>query len=249
VVAEIPVGSQPSGLDLTPDGKKLYVANTGGDNVSVVDTVTRTELRRVAIPSGFMSDRPVSVAIGNAGKAIVTTTFAGSGYGGEVYALDLTTDATTPITSSTEATYVEASGDRSRITEIVGDDSGGTVCIYTATTSNWTCNNTSGFLRSVSVNGDGTKSLIDARVVNSIGAVIGTISGNPSFGVAINAAGTKGYWVQNSTVDVLNTTNYTVSGSTPLPDAVGSATGRADLTNDGTKLVVITGTGLSIVAG
>src|SRR5437899_6174581 len=33
----IQVGSLPAGLDLSPDGATLYVANSGGNNFSVVD--------------------------------------------------------------------------------------------------------------------------------------------------------------------------------------------------------------------
>lgn len=41
VAARIPVGHAPKGLALSPDGKRLYVANRMGDNISVVDTATR----------------------------------------------------------------------------------------------------------------------------------------------------------------------------------------------------------------
>jgi YVTN family beta-propeller protein len=41
VAARIPVGKGPKGLALTPDGKRLYVANRTGDTISVIDTATR----------------------------------------------------------------------------------------------------------------------------------------------------------------------------------------------------------------
>jgi len=40
VSARIPVGRNPHGLALSPDGKKLYVANRLDDNLSVIDTKT-----------------------------------------------------------------------------------------------------------------------------------------------------------------------------------------------------------------
>ena len=41
VVARIPVGSAPKGLALSPDGKRLYVANRTDDSISVIDTAAR----------------------------------------------------------------------------------------------------------------------------------------------------------------------------------------------------------------
>ncbi|HTW31395.1 MAG TPA: beta-propeller fold lactonase family protein, partial [Candidatus Sulfotelmatobacter sp.] len=40
VTARIPVGRNPRGTLLSPDGKRLYVANRLDDNISVIDTVT-----------------------------------------------------------------------------------------------------------------------------------------------------------------------------------------------------------------
>jgi YVTN family beta-propeller protein len=41
VMARIPVGLAPKGLVLSPDGKRLYVANMTADTIAMVDTVTR----------------------------------------------------------------------------------------------------------------------------------------------------------------------------------------------------------------
>jgi YVTN family beta-propeller protein len=41
VATRIPVGSAPKGLALSPDGKRLYVANRTDDTISVVDTAAR----------------------------------------------------------------------------------------------------------------------------------------------------------------------------------------------------------------
>ncbi|MGO9898067.1 MAG: beta-propeller fold lactonase family protein [Bryobacteraceae bacterium] len=56
VSARIPVGRAPKGLALSPDGKRLYVANRTDDTISVIDTaahrVTRTiGLGRAAAPT------------------------------------------------------------------------------------------------------------------------------------------------------------------------------------------------------
>jgi YVTN family beta-propeller protein len=47
VAARIPVGSNPKGLALSPDGTWLYVANHLDDTVSVIDTATRKVARTI----------------------------------------------------------------------------------------------------------------------------------------------------------------------------------------------------------
>src|SRR5262245_48874610 len=91
----IQVGSQPVGLDITPNGSLLYVANSGGNNISVVDLIRRVELRKVAVPSGFSNDTPYSIAIASNGLALFSTTFAGSGFGARMMQLDVATDQVT----------------------------------------------------------------------------------------------------------------------------------------------------------
>jgi YVTN family beta-propeller protein len=66
LLAPIPVGSKPAGLDLTPDGALLYVTNQGSLDVSVVDVATRTELRRIGTQYA-----PTDIAIGAHGIAVL----------------------------------------------------------------------------------------------------------------------------------------------------------------------------------
>src|SRR5215218_7496635 len=42
VTATIPVGSNPTGVAITPDGTRVYVTNLNSNNVSVIDTATNT---------------------------------------------------------------------------------------------------------------------------------------------------------------------------------------------------------------
>jgi YVTN family beta-propeller protein len=46
----ISVGSGPQGLDLTPDGSRLYVLNQSSNSVSIVDTLTRAVVATVSTP-------------------------------------------------------------------------------------------------------------------------------------------------------------------------------------------------------
>ena len=63
VDGRIPVGRAPKGLALSPDGKRLYVANRMDDSISVVDTAARrvtstislAPQRTTSLPSGAAS--------------------------------------------------------------------------------------------------------------------------------------------------------------------------------------------------
>src|ERR1700730_16017656 len=45
----IPVGKEPFGVAVTPDGKHAYVANRGSNNVSVIDTATNKVVATVVV--------------------------------------------------------------------------------------------------------------------------------------------------------------------------------------------------------
>jgi YVTN family beta-propeller protein len=49
VVARIPVGHNPRGIALSPDGRKLYVATRMDDAIAVIDTATRTVVNTIAM--------------------------------------------------------------------------------------------------------------------------------------------------------------------------------------------------------
>src|SRR5579863_5096286 len=49
VVARIPVGHNPRGVTLSPDGKRLFVANRLDDTVSVIDTESDTVISTIAL--------------------------------------------------------------------------------------------------------------------------------------------------------------------------------------------------------
>jgi len=49
VVATVPVGQRPWNMALTPDGRKLYVANGRSNSVSVIDTESNTKVRDVPV--------------------------------------------------------------------------------------------------------------------------------------------------------------------------------------------------------
>jgi YVTN family beta-propeller protein len=244
------VGSMPQGIDITPDGSTLYVANSGAHNVSVVDVATRHELRRITIPSGFANDRPFSIAIANNGKALLTTTFDGSGFGGQVYQITLATDEValrTDIGSVTEDTRLASSLDHSTIGMIVGDVSSGAYNEYSADTDHF--GNGGGlftFIDYLAMDGDGSVMLIDpgTYVISPDLELQGTIGGGGG-AVALQPDGLIGYRVRGSGIDVMDVNRFLTVRSIPLADPVAPRDEMA-VTPDGSELVALTENGFTI---
>jgi DNA-binding beta-propeller fold protein YncE len=250
--APIFVGSQPMGLDLTPAGDRLYVALRGSAFVSVVDVAARTELRRFPIPSGFSADRPYSIAVLANGKALLTTTFFGSGFGASMLQIDLATDAVTARTdfwfggTTTEFTSLRSSGDHQSAVITAGDISSGPVFRYDAPTDTFSEEvDTSGFTSAISTNANGTVSLLSGGLVFDRDMhLLGTVSGCGSNGVAVNAAGTVGYGLTQSGVQVCDLARFQI---TKFFSVSSSAVGRMAISPDGRYLVGIAGDGVVLV--
>jgi serine/threonine-protein kinase len=101
----ITVGPQPSGLAVSPDGRLLYVADSGSDDVMVIDTTTLAAVATVPVgraPAAVVADaRRAWVAGGNqitvvdaASRAVVASVGMGGGAvalspdGGHLYVAD-----------------------------------------------------------------------------------------------------------------------------------------------------------------
>ena len=48
-MTSVVVGTRPSGVDVTPDGSKVYVANFASNTVSVIATATNTVIATVTV--------------------------------------------------------------------------------------------------------------------------------------------------------------------------------------------------------
>jgi YVTN family beta-propeller protein len=49
VIATIPAGKRPWNMAITPDGKKLYVANGRSNSVSVIDTASNKRIGDISV--------------------------------------------------------------------------------------------------------------------------------------------------------------------------------------------------------
>ena len=94
----ISVGAKPIGLAQSPDGARLYVANSGDNTISVVDATSQIEQDRIPLPAlgpepGF---GPYSIAVMGPTLALISSTPPGWASGETIYALNLVTHAVTP---------------------------------------------------------------------------------------------------------------------------------------------------------
>lgn len=64
----IPTGLAPASLAMSPDGQKLYVANTGSFTITVIDLNTQQRVGEISVGSNF---RPDAVAVGSDGVVLV----------------------------------------------------------------------------------------------------------------------------------------------------------------------------------
>jgi YVTN family beta-propeller protein len=70
---QLGLGARPTGIAITPDGKRAYVANNGTDDVAVVDTATNQVVGRIGVGDG-----PREVAISPDGATAYVTDNVGS---------------------------------------------------------------------------------------------------------------------------------------------------------------------------
>jgi streptogramin lyase len=248
----IPVGSDPHGIDITPDGTTLYVCDSGGQTISKVVIATRT-VTTITTPPGSLSDKPFSIAIMNNGHALYTTTFSGSGFGAHVYDLNLSTNTSTVVSKMgfggnvTESTPLSRSSDHSTVGAVLGDDSGGPFDIYTAATGNVVSGSLDDFIDSSSLDGDGSTMLIDGRYVidAASGTLLGTISGT-SGSSALTLTGATGYRLVSQAIVRLNIGRFLVNKTITLPQPAARGSQLA-LSRNQHVLVAETGGGATIV--
>jgi YVTN family beta-propeller protein len=248
----IPVGSDPLGLDITPNGKTLYVCDAGGQTISVVDLATR-KVTTITTPAGTSSDTPYSIAVMNNGHALYTTTFAGSGFGANAYNLNLSTGTSTVVTSMgfggevTEVTPLSRSSSYSTVGAVLGDDSGGPFDIYTASTGAVVSGSLNSFISTSSLDGNGGTMLVDGSYVidGSTGSLLGTISDSCGSS-ALNDSGSTGYCLAQDSILKLNIKRFLTEKPIPLSVPAGGGAQLA-LSKNGKILVAETQSGAEVV--
>jgi YVTN family beta-propeller protein len=65
----VPVGNSPRGIVISPDGTKVYIANSGSDSISVLDTMTKEVTDTIFLGLGV---GPEGLAITSDGRWLIT---------------------------------------------------------------------------------------------------------------------------------------------------------------------------------
>lgn len=261
----IPVGSAPYGLDVTPDGKQLYVCNSGGQNISVVDIATRRVIRTIATPlGGVFTQRAFSIAIGGNGHALFTVTTEGSSFV-QVYDLTLATGTYVPFTGFdfgtgpgkvTNFTRLFRSADRSHLLGVDGNISNGPFFVHDTVGGGTTTGTRTGFNTFGALDRRGTVALLDGTFVMDpvTGALRGTVvsPGVPGFPVlngpgVLNNAGTIAYRLEEGAIGVIDVARFLRVRSFPMGDATLSGRYGLAISPDSRTLVALTASGAVVV--
>jgi YVTN family beta-propeller protein len=72
VTATVPVGQFPEGVAVTPDGAKVFVANSNDDTVSVINTTSNAVTATVPV-----GNNPDGIAVSPDGKKVYVANFIG----------------------------------------------------------------------------------------------------------------------------------------------------------------------------
>jgi YVTN family beta-propeller protein len=254
LVGHIRVGSEPLGLDITPDGSTLYVANSGAWNVSVVDVASREQVRRIKIDPGQDNELPRSVAVASNGKAFLTQ--MDSSGSGHMLQIDLVTDQVSLRSDfgsngrTIWFTRLDRSPDHAHVGIVEDGISNGPVFSYTASTDTFSAEkDMQQDARWIAVDARGSRYLVDTTwasvVLDASLDVLGTIQGSGT-AVAVRRDGRIGYRLVGSTIEALDLQGFAVIDSTPIQDGVHAFQPAMAISPDGKELVIASDTGFTV---
>jgi YVTN family beta-propeller protein len=244
-VRTVPVGQQPQGVALSPDGHKLWVANSTSGTISVLDTASDTVTATLSVAAG-----PVNIAFSPDGRNAYVTDYKSAtlvilnAASGDLVGQPI------PVQSGPWGVAVTPDGHRAYVTSC-GASSVSVIDTATAKLLGrpiavGTCP------LGIAVSSDGGQALVANAYSNTISIIdttTNTIAGNPirvgtrPHSLVLSADGKRGYVANNGdlsssgpglgTISVLDTETDTTIGS-PIP--VGNGPWGLALSPDGTRL-------------
>ena len=212
----IPVGNDPTGLSVSPDGSRVYVANQRSNTVSVISTTTNTVVSTITISS----DSPTTVAV--------------SPDGTRLYVVNLNSNNVSVINTATNALIASIGVGGYPVCVAVNPD-GNTVYVVNSSNNISVIDVATNAIRTtipvispygICLSPDGSKLYLsvlgasDVLVINtSTNAVIATIPVAPSpAGITISPDGSRIY-VSNgdsNSVTVISTATNAVTATIPV---------------------------------
>jgi YVTN family beta-propeller protein len=246
VVKTVPVGREPEGVAITPNGSYAYVANVGSGTVSVIKTSTDTVVKTVEV-----GGVPEGVAITPNGNYAYVTTGVHPGTVSVIKTSTNTLVKTVTVGSDPVAVAITPNGNYA----YVANDGSGTVSVVNTSTN--TVVKTVTILGgpdalAITPNGSDayvSRGNVDVQVIKtSTDSVVNTVNaGNAPDGVAITANGNDAYVtdIGSRSVSVINTSTNTVVNTVPVG---GEPVGVAITPNGSDAYVANEGSGtLSVI--
>ncbi len=217
-----------------------YIANSGSNTVSVIDTATNTVT--ATVPVGL---QPYGVAVSLDGTKVYVTNTGSINDDGTISVIDTAKNkVTATVDLGTSPTYIAITPDGKKAYLTRAVYSGSVYVIDTIQNKFLTAVYAGNMPEGLAVNPEGTKVYLSDRAGNAISvvdtatnSVIKTVNvGNPSCGVAVSPDGKKVYVTEilNSTVAVIDTVTDTVESYV----GVGYGPYGVAVSPDGTKVYV-----------
>ncbi|MEO8885042.1 MAG: MBG domain-containing protein [Mucilaginibacter sp.] len=258
VIATIPVGSEPAGVSVSPDGTRVYVGNTLSNTVSVINTITNTVV--ATIPVG---NYPYSLLVSKDGSKVYVVNTS-SNFMSIINTATNTVSGTIPL-NNYFATCVASNSDGSKL--YVSNWSARVV--YVINTANNTVVSTISFPItaypwSLAVTPDDSKVYVGNENNNQTFYVINTTNNNLSVinssssispdGLVISPDGTRLYIAnsQSNNISVINTATNTLVTTIPvnilpLGVSLNKSGGLLYVTNNGSNNVSVINTATNTV--
>ena len=235
VVSTIPVGNEPYGASVSPDGSRVYVTNILTNNVSVINTATNTVIATVLVGSN-----PWGLAVSADGSKVYVANQASN----NVSVINTTTNTVvSTIGVGTGPQGVTVSPDGSRV-YVANSGSGNVAVISTATNTVITTIGVASSPVGIVVSPDNSRVYVanigsnNVSVINTLtNAVIATIgAGAGAAGVAISPDGSRVYVsnISTTTVSVINTASNAVTATV----TVGNSPRGISVSPDGSHVYV-----------
>jgi YVTN family beta-propeller protein len=245
-VATVGVGVSPAQMALSPDRKSLYIANTGSNTVSVLNTKTDTIGRTIALPP---RSRPIDVAVNPDGRYL----YAADGGSNRVSVVD--TRAKRVVKSvrvGTQPLSVAVAPDGRTV--YAANSGSGDVSVIDAMTNRVVRSIPTGrFPSGVAITPDGaflyvTNQLSGVTVVNAgNGSVAATLRAPSPFSVAMSPTGDRAYvaGLGPGTVTAIDTATHRVSSTVSVgpygtdPFTVRASGDAVYVANQGTNTLTV----------
>jgi WD40 repeat protein len=159
-LTSISVGGQLLGIDLSPDGQTVAVADTGRTGIDLINTATGG-VTPVNFTPAFGEGGTYTVAWGSDGKLLVTSEFNGSGWV-PLRQYDPNTNTTTTLASVRQDTMLTPSAIRNMIGLAQANQTGGPIGVYSVNAATLVAQTSVSFwfTFAIAVNANGTQFVV-----------------------------------------------------------------------------------------